>query len=186
MPKLLQTSRDNEERTGPAEGRSMTLSERVTQAYEATRDDVYRYLLTFGMPPDHAQEVTQEVYLRMFVSLKHGEDILNPRAWAFRVAHNLGLNRKTREKPVVPVDSALEAVLPSGEASAERVLLERERQARLAKALETLSPQQRQCLHLRAEGLRYREIAETVGVSISTVSEFLGRALARLRKAVHD
>jgi RNA polymerase sigma-70 factor (ECF subfamily) len=164
----------------------MTLSERVTQAYEATRDDVYRYLLTFGMPPEHAQEVTQEVFLRMFVSLKHGEDILNLRAWAFRVAHNLGLNRKTREKPAVSVDTEMEAVLPSPGASPEGVLLESERRARLAQALETLSPQQRQCLHLRAEGLKYREIAETIGVSISTVSEFLGRALTRLRKAVHE
>jgi RNA polymerase sigma-70 factor (ECF subfamily) len=161
-------------------------SGRVTQAYEAARDDVYRYLLTFGVTPGDAQEITQEVYLRMFVSLTKGEDIQNLRAWAFRVAHNLGINRKTREKPTVVMDEYMESTMPSRGATPERALLDAERDARLEAALDTLSPQQRQCLYLRAEGLRYREIAETLGVSVSTVSEFLSRAVARLSKAVHD
>jgi RNA polymerase sigma-70 factor (ECF subfamily) len=65
-------------------------------------------------------------------------------------------------------------------------LIEREKLLRMHRAVETLSPQQRQCLHLRAEGLRYREIADSIGVSVSTVSEFLERALVRLRKAVYE
>ena len=63
-------------------------------------------------------------------------------------------------------------------------MIEREKLLRMHRAAETLSPQQRQCLHLRAEGLRYQEIADTIGVSVSTVSEFLKRAIVRLRKAV--
>jgi RNA polymerase sigma-70 factor (ECF subfamily) len=47
--------------------------------------------------------------------------------------------------------------------------------------MDQLSPQQKVCIHLRAEGMRYREIAEVLGVSISTVEEFLARAIARLR-----
>jgi RNA polymerase sigma-70 factor (ECF subfamily) len=56
---------------------------------------------------------------------------------------------------------------------------------RLRDGLEALSPQQRRCLYLRAEGLRYHEIAETLGVSLSTVAEYVSRGIARLRKAVH-
>ena len=48
-------------------------------------------------------------------------------------------------------------------------LIEREKMEQLGKAWTTLSRQQRQCLHLRAEGLRYREIAETMQISISSV-----------------
>jgi DNA-directed RNA polymerase specialized sigma24 family protein len=36
------------------------------------------------------------------------------------------------------------------------------------------------------EGFRYREIAEIVGISTSTVGEFLGRAVKRLRRALYD
>ncbi|HHN72840.1 MAG TPA: LuxR family transcriptional regulator, partial [Thermopetrobacter sp.] len=46
------------------------------------------------------------------------------------------------------------------------------------------SPQERRCVDLRSEGLRYREIAEILGVSLSTVQTFLTRALQKLMKEV--
>ncbi len=56
----------------------------------------------------------------------------------------------------------------------------------MAAALETLSPQQKNCLYLRSQGLRHREIAKVIGISSSTVNEFLRRAIARLAEAVHE
>ena len=56
----------------------------------------------------------------------------------------------------------------------------------LRTAIENLSPQQRSCLHLRAEGFRYREIAGILGINPSTVGEFLQRAVKRLRKAIYE
>jgi RNA polymerase sigma-70 factor (ECF subfamily) len=67
---------------------------------------------------------------------------------------------------------------------AEKQLLEDESRRRLKEALADLSPQQRQVLQLRAAGLRYREIAETIGIGVSTVNEFMRRAVTRLRKAM--
>lgn len=163
----------------------MNAGEQATQAYEASREDVYRYLARMGVPPAEAQEITQDVFLKLFQALQSGEEIHNPRAWAFRVAHNLGVNQRTRQRPAEPVDE-LESRLAHPASSAEHDLIESERQAKLARALESLSPQQRQCLHLRAEGLRYREIAETLGISISTVNEFLSRAVTRLQKAMNE
>ena len=45
-----------------------------------------------------------------------------------------------------------------------------------------LSEQQRRCLFLRMEGLRYPEIGTTLGISASAVGEFLRRAMVRLKK----
>ena len=59
-----------------------------------------------------------------------------------------------------------------GTLSPEAIALQRERMLRLQSGLETLSPQQRQTLYLRAEGLQYQEIAAVMGVAISTVAEF--------------
>jgi RNA polymerase sigma-70 factor, ECF subfamily len=56
---------------------------------------------------------------------------------------------------------------------------------RLTAALESLSPQQRNCLYLRSEGLRYREIAEVMGIGSSTVGEFLTRAIRRLSEVLN-
>jgi RNA polymerase sigma-70 factor (ECF subfamily) len=161
----------------------VTLQERVAVFFEETRDDVYRYLLLLGLFPPQAQEATQEVFLRLYTSLRKGEDIQNWRAWVFRVAHNHGLRVRAQESHQLPFDADLEARLRDPQESHERSLIERERFVRLGKAIESLSEQQRRCLFLRMEGLRYPEIAKVLGITASSVGEFLRRAIARLRKA---
>jgi len=163
------------EQTGTA------LQEQVSRLFEEARDDVFRYLLTLGLYPAQAQEATQEVFLRLYATLRKGEDIQNPRAWIFRVAHNLGLKIRTRQHSEEPYNPEL------GEASSlretpESELLDRERMTRFHSAVEALSEQQRRCLYLRMEGLRYPEIAATMGISASAVGEFLRRAIVRLKK----
>lgn len=113
--------------------------------------------------------------------------MLSVRAWLFRVAHNLSLKVRSRERSFQAVETDWERLTNAapGE-SPERALLDRERSKRLRAALETLSPQQRNCLYLRSEGLRYREIAEVMRISQSSVNEFLRRAIARLAEAVND
>ena len=49
-----------------------------------------------------------------------------------------------------------------------------------------LPAEQRLCVELRSKGLRYREIAAILGVAISTVSEWLGQAVKRLRASAYD
>jgi RNA polymerase sigma-70 factor, ECF subfamily len=158
------------------------LQERVTGLFEEARDDVYRYLLTLGLHPPRAQEATQEVFLRLYTSLKKGEQIENPRGWIFRVAHNYGLKVRERQMNEEPFDPAIESRLASSGQSAEHQLLERERMARFHRAVEGLSEQQKRCLFLRMEGLRYPQIGAALGISASAVGEFLRRAMVRLKK----
>jgi RNA polymerase sigma-70 factor, ECF subfamily len=164
---------------------AVTHEQEVTRLYEEARGDVYRYLLTLGLAPPQAQEATQEVFLRLFTTLQKGERIDNHRAWIFRVAHNHGLTLRGREHMMLAFDPGIEAQLFDQGANPEQALLDRERHLRFHNAVEGLSEQQRNCLYLRAEGFRYREIAAILGVSDSTVGEFLSRAIARLRKALH-
>lgn len=173
-----------DELTGLArpERASSTLQDQVAQLFEQASDDVYRYLLSLGLYPPQAQEAAQEVFLRLYVTLKKGEDVQNPRAWIFRVAHNLGLKLRAKQANTTPYDPELELKLASAEANPEQGLLERERTIRFHRAIEGLSEQQRRCLFLRLEGLRYPEIANALGISASAVGEFLRRAIARLKK----
>ncbi len=162
-----------------------TLHDRVVEAYEDAREDVYYYVLTLGVSPAQAQEVAQEVFLRLFTTMQRGEDILNVRGWVFRVAHNVALKMRAKEREYAAIDGESER-WASGEESIEAQVIDKERHERIQRALADLSPQQRQCLDLRVAGLRYREIAETVGIGTSTVNEFLRRAVAKLRKAIHE
>ncbi|MGA8027126.1 MAG: sigma-70 family RNA polymerase sigma factor [Bryobacteraceae bacterium] len=157
----------------------------VEQIYEQTRAAICSYLLSLGVPEEQAPEVTQEVYLRLYQTMSKGEQILNLRAWVFRVAHNLGLKVRSREKALRAISPDWNQFADYSPHSPERTILDREKMQRVQAALETLSPQQRNCLFLRSEGLRYREIAEVMGISLSTVNEFLRRAISRLAEALH-
>ena len=168
--------------TGGERGGS-ALRERVGGLYEESREDVYRYLLTLGLYPPAAQETAQEVFLRLYEVLRKGERIQNPRAWVFRVAHNLGLRSRARQGAETPFDPEAGRRLGGVTETPESDLMERERMSRFHRAVEGLSEQQRRCLSLRLEGLPYAEIASALGISASAVGEFLRRATARLRRS---
>jgi len=169
-----------QERTGA------TLQDQVSRLFEEARDDVYRYLLTLGLHPPRAQEATQEVFLRPYTTLRKGEEIQNPRAWIFRVAHNLGLKIRARQNSEEPYDPEIGGRFAAQQATPESELIDRERMTRFHNAVEGLSEQQRRCLFLRLEGLRYPEIGSALGISASAVGEFLRRAMVRLKKVLYE
>jgi len=160
----------------------MNVDERVEEIYVAERNNIYGYLLYCGVAPGRAQELAQDTFLKLYLKMAKGEEIGNPRAWLYRVAHNFALRHHQRE----PVFDALDTApgIPETSPGAESALLERERRRALEAAIGDLSPQQRNCLHLRVQGLRYREIAETIGISTSAVGEFLRRAVERLKEVL--
>jgi RNA polymerase sigma-70 factor (ECF subfamily) len=67
----------------------------------------------------------------------------------------------------------------------ERAVLKKEKFERLGKAIRLLTESERECLLLRAEGLRYREIGEVLGVSTSTVGDTVERAIKKLAEKCH-
>jgi RNA polymerase sigma factor (sigma-70 family) len=81
--------------------------------------------------------------------------------------------------PLTLDDAGAESMLD--EATPERVLLEKEKFARLGNAIRTLtSDTERECLLLRASGLRYREIGDVLGIATSTVADIVERAVKKL------
>jgi RNA polymerase sigma-70 factor (ECF subfamily) len=158
------------------------VDEQVLQAYEECRDDVYYYGLTLGLGPAQAQDVAQEVFLKLYVQLREGEEIRSLRAWVFRVAHNEAL--KLRRQGANPCRDFSRDGARRPDHQCGKRMVQDETRRRVQEAIADLSPQQQQVLQLRAAGLRYREIAETIGIGTSTVNEFMRRAVARLRKAI--
>ena len=168
--------------------RTLKLEEQITQLFEELCEPVYRYLLCLGVNPTDGDEIVQETFFRLCRHLHNGgrEDKL--RGWVFRVAHNISINKLKSQKRFVSsapdVVSALDAV-PDPRRGPEELLLLREKMARVHAAVSALSEQQKQCLYLRAEGFRYREIAEILEVTISTVAESLRRAIRKLVTESH-
>jgi RNA polymerase sigma-70 factor (ECF subfamily) len=158
----------------------------VVQLFDQLRRPLLRYLLSFGIRAQDGEEVVQEVFLALFQHLQEGRSRQNLRGWIFRVAHNLGLKRRlARTREAVPVsssDEALTADRPDPAENPEQQLLSSQRRTRLQAVLRALPERDQCCLSLRAEGLRYREIAQVLDMSLASVSASLGRSLARLSR----
>jgi RNA polymerase sigma-70 factor (ECF subfamily) len=159
----------------------------VIQLFDELRNPLLRYLLALGLPAHEGEEVIQEVFLALFQHLQRGRSRQNLRGWVFRVAHNLGLKRRlARAREIASVASEQEilaAAQPDPAENPEEQLLSSQRLQRLQAVLRALPEQDQWCLSLRAEGLRYREIAEVLGMSLGSVAASLGRSLARFSRA---
>jgi RNA polymerase sigma-70 factor, ECF subfamily len=158
----------------------------VMNLFEQLRKPLLRYVLSLGLPVHDAEEVTQEVFVSLFRHLQLGRSRQNLRGWIFRVAHNLALkqrqaNQKSRDSTAshgTVVDRQLD---PSP--NPEEQVSFAQRRSRLLAVLQALPEEDQCCLRLRAEGLRYREIASVLDISLGTVSMSLTRSLARLMRA---
>jgi RNA polymerase sigma-70 factor, ECF subfamily len=167
----------------------MTLSERVQALFEQLHIPVFRYVLRRMRNPGRAEEVAQETFLRLFRYLKEGRSVDNPRAWLFTVANNLAIDGSRDDSYIQDLDETTWKKIEDTRLDAadpEKLALHGERLERLRSIVLNLTPLQRECLHLRAEGLRYREIAELMDMSISTVADAVRRATLKISREFDD
>jgi RNA polymerase sigma-70 factor (ECF subfamily) len=160
----------------------------VSALFDELRTPLCRYVISLGLSPHDADEVAQETFLRLHRHLAQHQSggQQNLRGWIFRVAQNLAHDQRRRAVPRAAdsLDDSSEARRAiDTQAGPEQRLLQDEQAARLHAAMQALPPRQQQCLRLRAEGLRYREIAEALDIGVSTVADSIQQALARLGKA---
>jgi RNA polymerase sigma-70 factor (ECF subfamily) len=156
--------------------------QQVTELYEATRAGVLRYLLSSGLDEGRAEEVMQEAFLRLYSALQSGEELTNPTGWLFRVAHNLAMDVIKHKRPEAEWSDTIAAALVENGVGAEKELLVKEWNESFQREIQSLSKRQRLCLELRAQGLRYEEIAKLLNIKTSTVAELLRRGFERLRR----
>ncbi len=157
-----------------------TRSAEATTLFHELRKPLLRYLVCLGLSADDAQDVVQDAFLSLHQHLESGGSEENIRSWLFRVAHNQARNRqKTYERRfVAPLDQETNRI--SYDSTPEQMVLKKEKFRRLESAIRLLGECERECLLLRAGGLRYREIADVLGIATSTVGETVDRAIKKL------
>lgn len=158
-----------------------------TSFYQQTAPRIYSYLLRLCRKQDLAEELLQETFLAIYKNL-HTFDPqqASAKTWAFAIATNKfrDQQRKHWEQEINSEGMELQACLkPNPETLAS---LNQDAQ-RLRMAILALPPKLRATLLLvRFEGLKYREAAEVLGVSLGTVRMQLHRSLAILKKKLAE
>ena len=169
----------------PASSAKPSLIEReVIHLFEQFRNPLLRYVISLGLSFHDGEEIIQEVFLALFRHLKLGRSRRNLRGWVFRVSHNLALKQRTAsQKDPARLDSDAVQQQPDASPNPEEQAANNQGLERMQAVLRALPEQDRCCLYLRAEGLRYREIAAALGISLGAVSIALTRSLARMERA---
>jgi RNA polymerase sigma-70 factor (ECF subfamily) len=144
--------------------------------YEPLRPELYRYCRHLTRSPWDAEDMTQEALARAFVSLAMlSEPPHNPRAWLFRVASNLWLNR-VRQAREVP--DAFAAEVPAPTTTSVEARATREAAGTL---IAQLAPQERAAVVLKdAFGLSLEEVAEALSTTSGAIKSALQRGRAKL------
>lgn len=135
---------------------------------------------------DEARDVSQEAFLKAFRALSSFKREARFSSWLYQIAMNLCRDklRRRRGREHLSLDEMAESTEPAlrQRATAVDQIEDRDRARVVAAAVGGLSEDQREVVILKEyEGLTFPEIAEVLGVPLSTVKTRLYRALAQLR-----
>ena len=141
---------------------------------------------------DEALDLSQEVFLRVFRTIGRFQGRAALRTWIYRIVVNGARNRRRwfhrhHLASVVQLDAHVEEhgepPAPAGSASPELALDRKERGERVWRAIATLPLEQRSAVVLKElHGMRYSEVAYSLGVTRSAVKSRLTRAREALRR----
>ena len=120
---------------------------------------VYGYLLALCGDSDTAEELTAETFLRAVERYRDYDGRGGPAAWLCRVAKNLFVDERRRQRRQTRLEDAPEGRTPPLEETVSR----RETAASVRRAAEALPPERRQVFWMRLEGLSFREIGAALG-----------------------
>jgi RNA polymerase sigma-70 factor (ECF subfamily) len=143
-----------------------------------------------------AQDLAQEVFLRVWQAAKTYKPKAKFTTWIYRITANLCFNelKSSHRRKWFPFQQSgehsgnpLEETLSDSGPSAEDLLLEKERSRQISDALQSLPDNQRMALVLkRYDNLSYAEIAQIIGCSVSAVESLLVRAKRTLQEKLKN
>lgn len=145
------------------------------------KDKLYSFLIHLGNSASAAEDVLQDVFMKIWDRRTQLGDIDNFNAYLFRMAANQAINLMRRQSREIKILDELKLYTIDENGTAQ-AMSEKEVQETLAKALATLPQQQYKVFMLsREHGLKYDDIAAEMGISAATVRNHMVQALKKIR-----
>jgi RNA polymerase sigma-70 factor (ECF subfamily) len=151
--------------------------------YHQYHQKLFFFVLNFTNSRQTAEDVLQEVFIKVWSERKQLPGITNFNAWIFRITKNHVLNslKRMAHETLILVDIARE--IAPGTDDINALLSYKDVHAVLKAGMEELPPQQKLVFQLsREEGLKYEEIGGRLNISPLTVKKHAAQALQYLRE----
>ena len=143
------------------------------------------YYMALDMTGNHhdAEDLSQEVFMKVYVSIKDFRGDAKLTSWLYRIAMNLCIDKSRRKRlKMVELDDKIHEK-PAPGLSPDVAIQSQATQVQIQQALSKLPPRQRSIFVMRHYNeLMLREIAEALGISEGTVKAQLFRAIQKLQK----
>ncbi|MGN7720113.1 RNA polymerase sigma-70 factor [Chitinophaga sp. 22620] len=147
---------------------------------------VYTLALTYLRSAEDAQELTQDVFLKVWQNRTQLPSVVNFDGWLFILARN-GILSELRKKKARPIISAEPGEWEEDTILPDHPLIYKEASALVAKGIEALPPARKKVFTLsRMEGKSYEEIAAMLNISRNGVKDHIVKALHFLRNYLHE
>ena len=151
----------------------------LRELFDAEETSLQRYAFSLTGRRAVAEEIVQEVFLQLHT---HWDDVEQPRAWLFRSVRNRSYNHQRDNKREILTGEDYDAPSPNAEdETPDALLLRMEAAGYLRLIVEELDDVDRQLVQLKYfEDLKYRDISDRTGLSISNVGYRLHYILKEL------
>ena len=127
---------------------------------------------------DNAADLAQDTFVHILGKPERLQELRQPRAWLSTVAHGLLVDRVRRQRVERAYLQAIAHLPEAGVPSPESQLILLETLVRIDALLDGLRPKVRMAfLMSRLEGLSYKEIAERLAISLSSVEKYMATAI---------
>lgn len=158
----------------------------LASLYDEYFDKIAHYVFVRVGNRSNAEDIAGEVFLKALSSLdSYKERGIPMQAWLFKIAHNLVIDYRRREfrRETVPLDTEQMADNTDIQEMAETKV----EQERVAKALDSLTPEQRQVIELRFfAGLTSEETGQVLNKRSGAVRQMQSTALKALRNILGE
>lgn len=163
------------------------------EIYKVSSGFVYRTALRILNNSADAEEVTQDIFMKIYDNLKNFQFRSSFKTWVYRITVNTALNAYRKNRRQFEHRADFEIALETAGHSPEiiQVAQQADSEKAISSLLETLTAEHRAVIVLREiEGLSYEEIAQSLKINLNTVRSRLKRArealLERRKKAVQN
>lgn len=145
------------------------------------KDKLYRFALRLVGSSPEAEDVVQEVMIKLWKQQGEWSQLKSIEAWSMRLTKNLSID-KIRSKHRQTEDISTQFDLVSPQANPYQQTESSDTMQQIRQMMQQLPEQQRMCMHLRdIEGMSYQEVADTLEISLNQVKVNINRARGKMR-----
>lgn len=156
------------------------MSEIYQKFYDEYKGKLFSYLMYKSGDYEVSRDILQESFTRHFQHYGH-DAVISP-AVLFTIARNAFVDHQRQERKF----HVAEGISPQVAADQENLLIAQEENHRILTAMHKLTEEERDILSFAVSGVMYKEIAETLGLTVANVKVKVHRVRTKLRRMVDD